>query len=342
MAKERMQKGLGGEELSPWHKVAVLMVALGEELSGELMRHFGEEEIESVTQAIADLKNISTGLQDAVLLEFEEVLNREGGTAQGGMEFARRLLEQALGPERAKEMLQRTGKGESAGFRLLRNADPEQVAPFLSQEHPQTIALILSQLEPAQAAGILEHLPGRLQAEVTHRIATLERIQPEVLEEVEKSLAAMLQDVLGGKREVGGSKVVADILNLTGASVEKGILNQIDSQDPEMAEDIRNRMLTFDDLGSLDDRAMLLVLGQVELPDLMVALRAADKGVRDRFLSSMSERRRARLLEDMEVMPAVRLSEVEEAQMRIVRQVRQLEEQGAIRISKGSEDDPYI
>lgn len=339
----KAEKGRAGGELSPWHKIAVLMLVLGEELAGEVMQYFGESEIEQITQAIADLKNVPAGLQDEVLLEFEDLLRRGDGAVGGGMDFARRLLEQALGAERAREILERMGQEERSGFKLLKNADPAQVAPFIAQEHPQAIALILSQLEPAQAAGILEQLPQEdLRSEVAHRIATLEQISPEVLREVEESLAEILRDVLGGKREAGGTQVVANILNLTGASMEKSVLDRLDAQDPEMAEEIRNHMLTFDDLARLGDRDMQQLLLNIDVQDLMIALKAAGKAVRDRFLTSMSERRRIRLLEDMGSLPPTRLSEVEEAQMRIVRQVRQMEEQGIIHIPKGPEEDPYV
>ena len=183
-----MAKGAGTDGLSPWHKIAVLMVALGEEVAGEMMRHFDEDDVEQVVQAVSYLKNVPTALQDAVLLEYEGALH-EGVPAFGGVDFARALLERALGPEQAAAMLGRATGGATSGFKMLRNADPSQVTPFIAQEHPQTIALILSQTDPPQAAAILEQLPAATQAEVVHRIATLGHIAPEVLDEVEQSVA---------------------------------------------------------------------------------------------------------------------------------------------------------
>lgn len=336
-----MTKDAGTEGLTPWHKIAVLMVALGQEGASELMRHFGEDEVDQVVQAIADLKNVPSALQDAVLLEFEGAL-QEGVPAFGGIDFARGLLERALGPEQAAVMLGRATGGAVTGFKMLRNADPVLVAPFIAQEHPQTIALILSQAEPPQAAAILEQLPGTMQAEVVHRIATLGHIAPEVLHEVEQTLATILKDVRGGKREVGGSQVVANILNVAGSRLEKSVLERIDNADPEVAEEIRNRMFVFDDLAGLGDAEMQMVLRHIETKDLQIALKAAGKAVRDRFFTALSERARSRLLEDMDALPPMRLSEVEEAQTRIVQLVRQLEEQQVIRIPRSGGEDEYV
>ena len=333
--------GKGTDGLTPWHKIAVLMVALGEETAGELMRHFDEDDIAQVAQAVADLKNVAPELQDSVLLEFEGAL-QEGAPASGGVDFARGLLERALGPDKAAEMLDRATGGATSGFKMLRNADPAQVAPFIAQEHPQTVALILSQADPPQAAAILEQLPAARQAEVVHRIATLGHIAPEVLAEVEQTLEAILKDVMGGKREVGGSQVVADMLNVAGGRLEKSVLEHIDNADPEVAEQIRNQMFVFDDLAILTDADMQMVLRHIEIKELQVALKAAGKAVRDRFFSALSERARAQLLEDMETLPPMRLSEVEEVQMRIVQQVRQLEEQQVIRIPRSGDAEQFV
>ena len=327
--------------LTPWQKIAVLMVSLGEEGASELMRHFGEVEVEQVAQAIADLKNVPVELQDAVLREFEGALE-DGVSGFGGGDFARDLLARAFGSEEAEEILGRVGAVSSSGFEMLRDADPAQVAPFIAQEHPQTIALILSQAEPAQAAAILERLHSEIQVEVAHRIATLEHVAPEVLEGVEQTLEVILRDVLQGKRKVGGLQVVADMLNAAGSRLEKVVLERIDNADPEIAEEIRNQIFSFDDLALLQDEEMQLVLRQVDPKDVPIALKTADKAVRDRFASSFSERARARLFEDMDALPPLRISAVEEAQMRIVQVVRQLEEQQVIRIPRGGGQDEFV
>ena len=328
------------EDLSVWHKVAVLMVALGKDLAGEIMRYLDEPEVEEITQALADLKNIPTALQDEILLEFEHVLSSGQVPLEAGMDFARRLLEQALGPEKAREMLARI-EGGAAGFKRLNQADPAQVAPFLAQEHPQTLALILAQLEPKQAAAILEQLPQSMQSDVAHRIATLGNVAPELLRDVEESVEAMLQDMMGGKREIGGTKVAASILNLTGGRTEKAVLDHMDAQDPEVAEEVREQMFVFDDIARLGDEDIRVLLQNVEMADLQVALKRAGKEVSERILSNMSLRRREMFEDDMAVLPPMRRSEVEEVQARIAQQVRQLDEQGAVRIARG-DDDTYV
>ena len=327
------------EDLSAWHKVAVLMVALGKDLAGEIMRHLDEPEVEEITRALADLKSIPTALQDEILLEFEQALSSGQVPLEAGMGFARQLLEQALGPEKARDMLARI-EGGAVGFKRLNQADPAQVAPFLAQEHPQTIALILAQLEPKQAAAILEQLPGSMQSDVAHRIATLGNVAPELLKDVEESVEAMLQDMMGGKSEVGGTKVAASILNLTGGRTEKSVLDRMDAQDPEVAEEIRQQMFIFDDIARLADEDIRVLLQNVEMGDLQVALKGAGKEVTERILGNMSMRQRGIFEDDMSVLPPLRRSEVEETQARIAQLVRQLDEQGALRIA--SDDDAYV
>ena len=195
------------------------MVALGEEVSGEVMKHLSDYEIEEITQAIAALKNISVDIMDRILEEFEQSLLAGDWISQGGVDFARTALERAVGPRKAQEILERVTSKVSSGFYMLKNVAPDQIAPFISHEHPQTIALILSQLEAAQGSGILSQLPERLQADVAYRIATMENITPNVIKQVEESLESSLRDILGGNQDVGGPKVVADILNLTGSSI---------------------------------------------------------------------------------------------------------------------------
>ena len=253
------------DDLSPWHRVAVLMTALGHDLAGEVMHHLDEPEMEEIAEAFTDLKTIPTALQDEALQEFGHVLSSGQVPLEAGIGFAHQLLEQALGPEKAGEILTRL-KGEAAGFKRLNKADPVQVAPFIGKEHPQTIALILSQLESQQAAAILAQLPESIQPDVAHRIATLGSVEPELLKDVEQSVEAMLQDMMGGKSEVGGTKVAAAILNLTGGRTEKSVLDGIDAQDPEVAEEIREQMFVFDDIAKLGDEDITVLQQNVHDP----------------------------------------------------------------------------
>ena len=332
----------GGEDsLPPLQKVAIVMVALGEEASGEVMKHLTDYEIEEITQAIAGLKNISVEVMDGILEEFEQLLVAGEWISQGGLDFARQALERAVGPRKAQEILDRISS-QPLGFQMLRNVPPDQIAPFISHEHPQSIALILSQLEPDQASGILAQLPERLQSDIAHRIATMENITPNVLSEIEESLEASLRDMLGGNQDVGGPKVVADILNLTGSTVEKNVLDNMDAQDPEVSESVRNLMFVFDDIAKLTDNDIQTLMREVDQKDLVIALKSASDEMKEKVLGNMSERVRTFITEEMAFQAPMRLSEVEEVQLRIVQQVRQLEEQGQVSIMKGDSDDQFV
>ena len=330
------------EELPTRYKVAILMVALGQDASSEVLKFLSDCEIEEITQAIVALKNVTPELMDRVLEDFEQHMLAGKWITQGGADFARDVLERAVGPRKAQEILDRVNTRQTSGFYVLKNVSPQQIAPFISHEHPQTIALILSQLDPEQAAGILAHLPERMQAEVAYRIATMENITPNVLKQIEESLEANLRDILGGNQDVGGPKVVADILNLTGSSVEKSVLEQMDSADPEIAEEVRNMMFVFGDLVKLTDREIQVLLKEVEQKDLVIALKAADEDLKDKILGNMSERVREFIKEEMEFLGPMRLSEVEEIQLRIVQHCRQLEDQGQIVITRGDVGDEFV
>ena len=323
-------------------KVAILFVALGQETAGEVLKFLADYEIEEITQAVANLNNVSVEQQDRVMEEFEQHLLAGEWVSSGGMDFARGALERAVGPRKAQEILDRIASTFSSGFHILKNLAPEQLAPFISHEHPQTISLILSQLDPAQGAGILAQLPERIQSDVAYRIATMENITPATLQEIEESLEASLRDILGGNQDVGGPAVVADMLNLTGSSVEKNVLDQMDAQDPEVAEAVRNLMFTFADINKLTDRELQILLREVDQKDLVVALKAAEEELKDKILGNMSERVRTFISEEMEFLGPMRLSEVEEVQLRIVQQVRQLEEQGQVTIVRDDADDSFV
>ena len=345
MADERNDTADADEEegeIPVMQKVAILFIALGQETSGEVMKFLSDFEIEEITQAVANLKSVSVETQDKVLDEFEQLLLAGEWVSQGGLDFARGALERAVGPRKAQEILDRVQSTVSSGFYMLKNVAPEQVAPFISHEHPQTIALILSQLDAAQAAGIMAQLPERQQADVAYRIATMENITPAVLKEIEEALEASLRDILGGNQDVGGPGVVADILNLTGSSVEKNVLDQMDAQDPEVAESVRNLMFTFADINKLTDRELQILMREVDQKDLVIALKAAEDELKDKILGNMSERVRTFISEEMEFLGPMRLSEVEEVQLRIVQQVRQLEEQGQVTIVRGEADDTFV
>ena len=330
------------DELSSRQKAAILMVSLGEEAAGEMMKYLADFEIEDITHIITELKSLPNDIQDRVLEEFEQHLLAGEWVNQGGVDFARAALERAVGPRRAQEILDRVTTNTNSGFYMLKNVAPEQIAPFISNEHPQTIALILSQLEPNQAAGILSQLPEGVQAEVAYRIATLDNITPSVLKQIEESLEINLKDILGGHKDVGGPKVVDDMRTLPGGSVEKSVLDKLDAQDPEVAETVRNMMFVFDDLHMLTDREIQVVLREVEQKDLVIALKTASEEVKNKILDNMSERVRAFVEEEMDFLGPMRLSEVEEVQLRVVQKVRQLEEQGQVTIVRGAAEGTFV
>lgn len=336
------EDGSEDEEIPLEQKVAIVMVALGEEVSGEVMKFLSDYEIEEITQAIASLKTISVELMDKVLEEFEQHLMAGEWISQGGEDFARAALERALGPQKAAEILERVSSKVASGFYMLKNVAPDQIAPFISSEHPQTIALILSQLDGAQASGILSQLPERLQSDVAYRIATMDNITPSVIKQIEGSLETQLRDILGGNQDVGGPQVVADMLNLTGSTVEKNVLDQMDAQDPEVAESVRNLMFVFADVAKLTERELQALMREVDQKDIIIALKNADDELKEKVLGSVSERVRTFIQEEMDFLGPMRLSEVEEVQLRIVQMVRQLEEQGQITIIRGDSDDQFV
>jgi len=330
------------EELALMQKVAITMVGLGEETAGEVMKYLSDYEIEEITQAVTGMKSVSAEFIDCVLVEFEQHLLGGEWVSQGGADFARAALERAVGPRKAQEILDRICNRVSSGFYMLKNVAADQIAPFISHEHPQTIALILSQLDANQAGGILANLPVRMQADVGYRIATMEKITPNVIKQIEESLESSLRDMLAGNQDVGGPKVIADMLNCTGRSVEKNVLDQMDGQDPEAAEVVRNLMFVFADIAKLTDREIQAVLTQVDQKDLVVALKGASDELKDKMLGNMSEKVRKFISEEMEFLGPMRLSEVEEVQLRIVQQVRLLEEKGQVTIVRGDADDQFI
>ena len=330
-------------ELTSRQKVAVVMIALGQENTAEIMKYLNDAEIEAIAQAIAEVKTVTAEQEDAVVEEFQHLLMAGKYIATGGVEFARGALEKAIGPRRAQQVLDRVTSTGSGGFSVLRNIAPSQIAPFISKEHPQTIALILSQLDPGLAAGVLNLLPEGLRGDVTYRMATMENVSPQVLREIEEGLSGELRALLTGQiTEIGGPKRVAEILNLTGRSTEKGVLEKLDAQDPETAEQVRNLMFTFEDIARLTDLDIQTLLRNVEMKDLAIALKGASPEMQNRFFSNMSEGKRKMFKEEMAFAGPVRLSDVEERQLRIVQAVRQLEEAGQISISRGGAKDVFI
>ncbi len=336
--EEQVAEGLGARA-----RVAILMIALGQETTAEVMKFMNDYEIEEIAQSISDLEVVTTEQEDQVLEEFEQLLLAGKYVSQGGMDFARGALERAIGPRRASQLLDRVNSTTTSGFYMLKNVDPNQIIPFLCKEHPQTIALILSQLDSNQAAGVLNGLSDEQQADVAFRIAGMDNISPHVLRELEASLAGELETILSGQvTEIGGPKAVAEILNRTGRSTEKAVLERLDAADPELAEGVRNQMFTFDDISNLTDREIQLILREVDSKDLAMALRGSTTEMQNKIFSNVSDRVGEIMQEEMDFAGPIRLSDVEEVQLRVVQTVRQLEDAGQITIVRGDAQDQFV
>lgn len=331
------------EELSPQQKVAILMVALGEDTTAEIMKYLSEPEVESISQAISETDVVTTEQEDEVLEEFEQLLIAGKYVSQGGLDFARGALEKALGPRKSQEVLDRVTSTTSSGFYVLRNVEPSQIIPFISKEHPQTIALILTQLDPQQAAGILSGLPLEMQSDIAYRIANIGNISPQILRDLEESLTLDLEAIISGQvAEIGGPKTVAEILNQTGRSTEKTVIESIDAIDPELAEEVRKQMFVFEDLINLTDRDIQLILREVDQNVLSLALRGASDELQDRIFGNLSQRVATMLKEEMEFQGPARMSEIEEKQIEVIQTVKKLEEGGLLTIVRGDSNDVFI
>ncbi len=337
--KSSVKKQLTGRQ-----KAAVFLVTLGSEISSEIFKHLREDEIEALTFEIARLDSVEPEDRDAVLQEFQELMMAQDFITSGGIDYARELLEKSLGSQKAVDIINRlTSSLQVRPFDFIRRTDPTHLLNFIQQEHPQTIALILAYLEPNKASIILGSLPHEVQSDVAKRIATMDRTSPEVLREVERVLEKKLSTLSSEDyTAAGGVESIVDILNLVDRSTEKTIIESLEEEDPELAEDIKKRMFVFEDIVLLDDRAIQKVLREVDTNELAKALKAVDSEVQDKIYRNMSKRAATLLKEDMEYMGPVRLKDVEESQQKIVSIIRKLEEQGEIVVARSGEDEMVV
>jgi flagellar motor switch protein FliG len=304
-----------------------------------------DSEVELLTVEIANLQDIPAEVEEEVLKECQALFQAREYVLEGGLEYARDLLEEALGAQRAGEMLSRLeGAMRRRGFRKLQNIDSRQIVNFVQNEHPQTIALILTQLRPQQAASVLSDLPAELQSDVALRVATMEKISPDILSQIEAVMERQFDTAGAGELSVsGGAKQIAEILNLLESSSEKRILKSVEGEDPDLAVEIKNLMFVFEDIALLDDRSVQSLLKNVETRELAIALKAASDELKDKIFSNLSERVAGLIQEEMEFMGPMRLSDVEGAQQTVVESVRRLEEEGQIIISgRGSKEEVIV
>ena len=329
-------------ELGGLRKAAILLIQMGKDEAAKVLSHMKESEVEEITAEIVRLGAVESEVADAVLEEFHDMATAHRYVGQGGMDFARDLLEASLGRDRASEIFGRLGAVfMDVPFNFLAQADPRQVLSFLQDEHPQTIALVMAHMSATQASQILSGLAADLQADVAHRIAIMDRTSPDIIRQVEATLERKLSSVLqpSDLSSVGGLEPLVEIINRTDRSTERLILEGLAGRSPELAEEIRSKMFMFEDITSLDDRSIQLVLRQVETNDLATALKGVRDDVRQKVMKNLSERAAENLADEIEMLGPVRLRTVEESQAKIVQAIRTLEESGQIVIRRGDDDE---
>lgn len=335
---------MANAELTGVQKAAVLLITLGPEKSASIFKHLKEEEIEELTLEIANTRSISPQEKEDVLNEFYQVCLAQQYIAEGGIGYAKELLEKALGEQKAQDVITKlTASLQVRPFEFIRKTDPSQVLNFIQDEHPQTIAMILSYLSPAQSAVILGALTPEKQADVAKRIAMMDRTSPDVIKEVERVLERKLASLLNQDYTiVGGVDAIVDILNTVDRGTEKHIMESLEIEQPELADEIRKKMFVFEDILLLDDRAIQRVLRDVDNNDLGIALKGANEEVQNVIFKNLSKRLSAMIKEDMEFMGPVRMKDVEEAQQKIVGIIRKLEDSAEIVISRGGGDEIIV
>ena len=333
-AKEKSDKKLSGPQ-----KAAVLLITLGDVLSAEVLKHLDEDEVQRIGREVALAQMVPNEIAEQVLDEYYQMSIAHDFVLRGGVDYARKLLHQAFGPETSKRMLDRMLKtlgGESLSFDTLQKADPQQLAKFIHSEHPQTIALILSHLSPTQAAGLLGSLPVEIRAEVAMRMASLEQISPDIVAKIANIIGFKLRE-LGevSRQSMGGVEAVAEMFNRMETSTSKDMMDRIEQENPKLGETIRHLMFVFEDLLLVDGNGVKEVLSRVDRKVLTVALKGTSEQLRQHFLSQMSQRGAEMLKEDMEALGPVKIRDVESSQQQIIAVVRQLEVEGVVNLSGG-------
>ncbi|HCL03344.1 MAG TPA: flagellar motor switch protein FliG [Lachnoclostridium phytofermentans] len=331
-------------EFTGVQKSAILLIALGPERSANIFKHLKEDEIEQLTLEIANTRSIAPSTKEAILDEFYQVCLAQQYIAEGGITYAKDLLEKALGAEKAKEVLGKlTASLQVRPFEFVRKTDANQLLNFIQDEHPQTIALILSYLSAGQAATIISSLTPDKQADVAKRIAQMDRTSPDVIKEVERVLERKLSSLVNQDYTIaGGVDAIVDILNTVDRGTERHILENLELEEPELADEIRKKMFVFEDIITLDDKSIQRVLREVDNNELAVALKSTTEEVQSIIFNNLSKRLAAMIREDMEFMGPVRLKDVEEAQQKIVNIIRKLEDSAEIIISRGGGDEIVV
>ncbi|MGZ4453363.1 MAG: flagellar motor switch protein FliG [Nocardioides sp.] len=325
-------------------KAAIIMVQMGQENAAKVMAHLRESEVEAISAEISQLENLGADETERVMNEFRELAGAQLNVSRGGPAFARALLEESLGAERADSIMSRlAASAMQLPFQFLHRADPRQLLSFISNEHPQVVAVVLAHLPSDKATLVLSGLePGR-QADVAHRIAVMEQTNPEVLKHLEEVLERKMSSVLQPMElsTVGGLDPLIQIINRADRATERLIVDGLQARDPELAEEVKSRMFMFEDITLLENKDVQLVLRQVETGDLAIAIKGVADEVRLKITSNMSERAATTLLEDVDLLGPVLLRQVEEAQQKIILAIRRLEDAGEIVLRRGG-DEEYV
>ncbi|TCT26774.1 flagellar motor switch protein FliG [Melghiribacillus thermohalophilus] len=331
-------------QLTGKQKAAILLISLGPDVSAQVYKHLTEEEIEQLTLEISSVKKVDSSQKEDIMEEFRQIAMAQDYISQGGIGYAKTVLEKAMGEEKATKILTRlTSSLQVRPFDFARKASPAQILNFIQNEHPQTIALVLSYLDPEQSAQILSELPPEIQADIAKRIALMDSTSPEVINEVEQILEKKLSTTFTEDyTQTGGIEAIVEVLNGVDRTTERTILDELETQDPELAEEIKKRMFVFEDIVTLDNRSIQRVIREVENEDLMLSLKVASEEVKETLFKNMSKRMAETFKEEMEFMGPVRLRDVEEAQTRIVATIRRLEEIGEIVVARGGGDDIIV
>lgn len=326
-------------------KAAILTVCMGDAASAEILKELDEEEVAAIGREVARLQNVTAEDGEQVLEEFYQLAMAQDYVLKGGVDYARKILTKAFGPDSARKILDRLLKqigADAANFDALQKADPQQLAKFIHNEHPQTIALVLSHLNSSQAAGLLFSLPGDLRADVALRMANLDQISPDIISKIASIIGQKLKALGEMSREsYGGVRAVAEMFNRLDSSCSKDILENIEGRDPTLAETIRHLMFVFEDLLLIDQNGIKEILGRIDRKILTVALKGTSDQLKDHFLECMSQRGAEMLREDMEALGPIKIKEVESAQQQIIAVVRQMEAEGVLSL-KGAVGEQYV
>ncbi len=329
------------EQLSSRQKAAMFLISLGPEKSALIFKYLKQEEIEELTLEIASIKSVTPKLKEAVLKEFYEICLAQEYIAEGGINYAKQLLEAALGQDKAQEVISKlTMSLQIRPFDFARKTEASQLVNFIQNEHPQTIALILSYLKTGQASEILASLPIEIQVDAAKRIALMDRASPDVVNEIEKEFEKRLSALVTEEyTTVGGIDSIVEIINLVDRSTEKNIMESLEIEEPELAEEIKKRMFVFEDIVALGDREVQRLMREVDNHELAVALKGTNEEVKALIFKNVSSRLAEMIQEDLDFMGPKRIKEIEEAQQNIVGIIRKLEEAGEIVIARGGGDE---